>query len=344
MTIIHLLIGLGGGGAENFVFELAKENKKDGLKVLVIAISSIDKLKQKFINENIEVVFLNVVGFKSFFAGLLKLRRIIQNNSEVIMHAHMFHAVIFACIVKLSLIKLPIIFTLHTNYIKSGFRKALLYVTKPLRNIDVIFSKDSRKFYHKKDAIVIENGIDLSRFNLKHNPPARNTLIFIGRLEEPKNPLYLIELVKLIKDDCDILINVVGEGRLLNDLQKGIEANNFERYFNLLGYRNDISQLLSQSHCLIVPSLWEGMPLSILEAGAIGVPVISTPVGSIGSIINESNGYLSDLDKLHLQVVEVFQSYDTALSKAGKLKSLVDSKYNIKNTAKEHLKAYNSLS
>ena len=50
-------------------------------------------------------------------------------------------------------------------------------------------------------------------------------------------------------------------------------------YIKLLGLRNDIPNLLNKSHCLLMPSLWEGLPIVILEAGASRLPVISTPVG-----------------------------------------------------------------
>ena len=191
MTIIHLLIGLGGGGAEHFVYELSKQSKEENMKTLVVAITSNDLIKDKFEISDIETYTLNISSLQNFFIGFREFVYLLKKYNVTVLHAHMFHAVMLASLVKLFMPSLKIIFTLHSNFIKQSYRKVLLFATKWLRNSDIIFSADSKKWYHKTNAVVIANGIDTSRFKLSPDLPNIFTCLFLGRLDEEKNPLYL---------------------------------------------------------------------------------------------------------------------------------------------------------
>ena len=90
---------------------------------------------------------------------------------------------------------------------------------------------------------------------------------------------------------------------------------------NFLGSRNDVPYLLSQSDCLLLPSLWEAFPIVLLEAAASNIPVITTPVGSIDSFINDENGYLAKLSEFKMAMIEVMTNYADAKIKSKKLNS-----------------------
>ena len=343
MTIIHLLICLGSGGAEHFVLELAKQNKLQGYNVYVISISSIDRIKQKFIDNGITTIVLGVNKPTQVITGLKKLLAIVNENKKVLIHAHMFHAAMFGCVIKLLKPSVPLIFTLNNTYVKRWYRRVIFFLTRPLRNADIILSEDSRKWYQKSDSVVISNGIDISRFQLPHHPPELFTILFVGRMEEQKNPFYLIDLVLLLKEKYAFKINIVGVGGLKDQLIKKIAENKIEAYFNYMGYRKDIPELLSQSHCFIMPSLWEGMPVALLEAGAAGVPVIATPVGCIPTILNNENGYLADISTFHLAVQNVIDNYTEALNKALVLKKEVEGNYDIYSNSLRHIELYQKV-
>jgi glycosyltransferase involved in cell wall biosynthesis len=343
MTIIHLLIGLGSGGAEHFVLELANQNKLQGYKVYVISISSIDRIKKKFIDNGITTISLGVNKPTQVVAGFKKLLAIVNDNEEVLIHAHMFHAAMFGCFIKLLKPSVPLVFTLNNNYVKRWYRRLIFFLTRPLRNADIILSENSRQWYQKSDSVVISNGIDISRFQLPHNPPELFTILVVGRLQEQKNPFYFVDLVLLLKEKYSFKINVVGVGGLKDQLIKKIAEKKIEGYFNFLGYREDIPELLSQSHCLIMPSLWEGMPVALLEAGAAGVPVIATPVGSIPAILNNENGYVADISTFHLAVQNVIDNYAEALNKASVLKKEVEGNYDIYSNSLRHIELYQKV-
>lgn len=343
MTIIHLLVGLGGGGAEHFVLELAKKNKQDQNKVIVVGITAINLIESKFRDNNIECISLNINKPSMAYAGFKRLLQILRKNRHSIVHAHMFHAGMLACMSKLFIPSIVIVFTLHTNYVKQFYRKSLIYLTKSMRDADVIFSEDSKKWYHKSCSSVIQNGIETTKFNLEPQLSKQFTCLFLGRLEEPKNPLYLIDLVLQLKEKYRFVIKIAGDGGLKEELKRKIAIYKLEPWFDFLGFRSDIPELLSSSHCMIMPSLWEGMPISILEAGAAGVPIVATPVGSIPSILNEQNAYLGKLDAFHLKLGAVMDDYSLAEQKALELKSLILKKYDIANSADKHQELYSKL-
>ncbi|WP_423149742.1 glycosyltransferase [Rubrolithibacter danxiaensis] len=344
MTLIHLLIGLGGGGAESFLLEISKKIKENpGVEILVVTITTIDTIAYKYEAEGIKYISLGMNNSKGFLKKFKIFLNILKSYDQCVVHAHMFHACMLAALAKFFRPKVRIVFTLHTNFVKQKYRRILLFLTRKLRSEDIIFSADSKQWYHKENSKVIANGIDTSKFNLINKHSEIFTFLFLGRLAEPKNPLFLIDLSNKLKDRFKFKILVAGDGSLRQELEERIAKYKLQEYFSLLGFRDDIPCLFSQAHCLIMPSLWEGMPMAVLEAGAAGIPVISTPVGSIPTILNDKNAYLSNLEDFHLQMEEVILSYETAIRKGNLLQDLIKKEYDISSSARKHLKLYNKV-
>ncbi|WP_067149408.1 glycosyltransferase family 4 protein [Pseudotamlana agarivorans] len=346
MTILHLLIGLDGGGAEHMVLELANQSQKAGHKAIVVALSHRDLILHKFKEKKIDCYFINITSLKSLFDGLKKLKQIhLTNGKEIIFHCHMFHGLFMGLMYKILVKNIPITFTMHTNSVKQLYRKIILFISKPMRCADIIFSQNSKKWYLRNDCI-IPNGVDLSKFTpIEKSNQLENTpfiFLFLGRLNTPKNPLFLIQLIQeLVKrNHTNFLINIVGDGDLREKLEKAIDDNSVSQYIKLNGFKKDVSSFLTHANCLIIPSLWEGMPVSIIEAGASKLPVISTPVGSIPDFLNNDNAYLLELTKFHEGMISVMENYGKALEKGELLYKLVKSEYDIKKIATEHMELY----
>ncbi len=347
---IHLITGLSGGGAEHLVLELSKQAKQNGIKPLVISVSSLNDIEHKFNKHEIPCVFLKINSLKTIFRGIITLRGILKNKEyNPTIHAHMFHALLIAITYKVRyLSKMNIVFTLHNNSVSSFTRRCFLFLTKLFRSYDIIFSKNSKKWYLKNNTI-IPNGIDLEKFKYDLKEPRKKgeiiNFIFLGSLTEQKNPLILPEIVsKLLKEGLDnFVISVVGDGILRNDLEEAIKINGLTKKIILYGFRNDIPTLLKKHHCQIMPSLWEGMPISLLESGACGLPIISTPVGSIPDFLNEGNAYLNSPENFHLSMRNVINDYNQALRKADVFKDFVVQNYSIEAIYISHQNIYDQL-
>lgn len=349
MTIVHIPSSLAGGGAEQMVLQLAKESNAS-VKTIVISIADVKTLEQKFLDANIEVHFLGVNSFKnrSLISGLKKLHSLVKDKDDVIFHCHMFHAAIFGAYYNVFYKKIPTVFTLHTNKLDSFARRLGLYFTKPFRKADIIFSENASKWYLKKNH-VIPNGVDFSMFNPNENRRIDTSstfkFLFLGRMHEPKNPLYLVKAANLLKTSglANFEFSIVGDGHMKTELVTMIEKHNLSAHFKFHGFQNNIKPFLDEAHCLLLPSIREGMPIVILEAAAAKLPIITTAVGSIPDFLNSSNAYISDLKYFHENMIDVIHNYSDAKERADKLYHEIKSMFDIKSVYNKHIELYKSL-
>lgn len=348
MTVAHINIGLGGGGAEHIILELAKKGNQNGVKNIAISITDINAIEHKFQREGIETHYLNFKSFRFIKQTLKKMDDILGSEKNLVLHCHMFHGLMFGIFYNLLFKKVPIIFTLHNVLVEEIYRRHLLFFTKPIRKADINFSKNSKKWY-LNPIHIIPNGIDFSKFKAEQDrlylPNEKFIFLFLGRVEEQKNPLVIVELIaKLLKSGKrNFEIHVAGDGSLLNQLEKKIIQNNYVEYIKLLGFQKEVHTTIESSHCLILPSLWEGLPLTLIEASASKLPIITTPVGSIPEYFNATNSYVSDLQNFHLSMIEVMDDYENALIKANK--SFEDNKnlFDIEVVYQKHQELYNQF-
>ncbi|MBQ8228346.1 MAG: glycosyltransferase [Clostridia bacterium] len=123
-------------------------------------------------------------------------------------------------------------------------------------------------------AIKISNGIDVSRFFKEETAASSRyiNLVTVGRLSSPKNPLFIIDIIKelsLLRQD--FVFNWVGDGEMKNLIAETIKEKGLSEFFNLMGVRTDIPQILHSCSYFLMPSLFEGLPVSLVEAQAAGL-------------------------------------------------------------------------
>jgi glycosyltransferase involved in cell wall biosynthesis len=116
----------------------------------------------------------------------------------------------------------------------------------------------------------------------------------VGRLDEQKGYEYLIRAAQVVrKAHPEVLFVVAGDGPQRDELQDLIDSLDLRAHFRLLGFRSDAEVVTSAFDLYVCPSLWEGLPLTVLDAMALEVPVISTAVGGIREAINDGeSGWL----------------------------------------------------
>jgi len=107
-------------------------------------------------------------------------------------------------------------------------------------------------------------------------------ILSIGRLATQKGFEYLVKAVPFLKKKQipPFHIIIVGEGPLRGKLELLIKHLNVEREVRLLGFREDIGDLLNASDLIVLPSLWEGLSIALLEAMAASKPIVTTSIGS----------------------------------------------------------------
>jgi glycosyltransferase EpsF len=165
-----------------------------------------------------------------------------------------------------------------TNLVKV-YRFFMRFLITSFSNKYLGCSEEANKYMYGKTRLnkctFIPNGIDLTKFKsiVKIKDYELINFIAIGRFVAAKNCLFMAEvLFELSKIRQDFKMNWIGVGPLEEKVKKYIAKNDMEKYISFLGSRNDIADLLSKSDFMIFPSLWEGLPVTLIEAQATNTP------------------------------------------------------------------------
>lgn len=128
-------------------------------------------------------------------------------------------------------------------------------------------------------------------------PPDAPLLVFVGRLDQQKNPLLLIESLRLsVAAVPNLHLAIVGDGVLRSRVQEVVRAHRLAAQVHLLGVQPplEIAEILRGADLYVLCSAYEGMPIAMLEALATGLPVVSTDVGEVRLVVQDGiNGQIS---------------------------------------------------
>lgn len=111
-------------------------------------------------------------------------------------------------------------------------------------------------------------------------------LIAVGRLEDQKDPLTLLRaLTQVVRQEPSARCVIVGDGQLRSRVQETINFLGLSQHVELLGVRNDVYRLMAAADLHVSAARWEGLPRTLLEASAVGIPSVVTDVGGVREII-----------------------------------------------------------
>lgn len=143
---------------------------------------------------------------------------------------------------------------------------------------------DSEKFFRMSN--VNRNEI-LGLFDIPLN---KKVILYVGRLEPPKNPLLLVETFALINRQFpETVLVIIGEGSMKKKMVKRIKNLGLSQNVVFLGKKTqtDIAKIMNVSDVLLLTSAFEGMPRVVLEALACGLPVVSPDTGEVKLVIKD---------------------------------------------------------
>lgn len=200
--------------------------------------------------------------------------------------------------------------------------------------------------------VVIPNGIDSSTF--RPAPPAGSdvdspvTLLFVGRLHEQKNLHVLLEQFASARRQCrrDLRLVMVGDGPQRESLHEAAVQLGLGDRIEWRGWmdRRDLAAVYRQANIFINPSLYEGMPNTVMEAMASGLPVIASNVAGNSDLIDhDRNGLLFELDApgaLSHAIIALAQDDSLRETFSSRARQLVLDRYSWSTTAQQHLQLF----
>ena len=148
-----------------------------------------------------------------------------------------------------------------------------------------------------KSIVYIPNSVDTERFvpaTNKKSWDSKIDLIFVGRLAKPKGVDILLKAIRILIDqNFDISLSIVGDGPLKEELQHLTYKLGISSFVSFKGNQKDVLPFYHNSHILVMPSNWEGLPLVLLEGMACGLPIVATDIEGIHEGIEDgANGLL----------------------------------------------------
>lgn len=303
-----IITGLGMGGAEHVVVNLADALVKQGHKVMIAYLTGEILVRPQ--DPNVDVVAIGMSSARNIASAYIKLRNSVRDFKPDVVHSHMVHANILARLLRLS-IKIPrLICTAHNSNEGSRFRTLAYRLTDCLADIstnvcyEAVAASIAKGAVKKGRMVSIPNGIDTTKF--KFDAEARvsirkelnvgniHMVLAVGRLEPQKDYPNLMSAVASLKQKRqDFKVFIAGHGPLRGELEVLAQALDVDKYFTFLGIRRDIPALMSAADTFVLSSAWEGLPLVIGEAMACEREIVATDCGGVKEILGDA-GMLVD--------------------------------------------------
>ncbi len=305
------------GGGQAALLALAAHLDKERFEILISARDGGPLADEA---RRLGLRFLPVPFKKTFSLSMTRrIRRVLEENEIDILHTHGGIAGLLGRRASGKSKTPVVVHTLHgihyLHYRNKALRSLSIRLERHLsrRTDAVIFVSEAdlkegerHKLASGMKRILIKNGIDVTRFQeteifekakkelkwrLKLSPPIVGT---IARLHRQKGIVGLIRAAGQIhRGSPEAKIVVVGGGPLERTLRIEAQKLGLEGFFIMLGERTDARELLSLFDIFALPSLWEGLPLVLLEAAAMGKPIVATDIDGVREVIrNGETGLL----------------------------------------------------
>ncbi len=306
---------------------------------------------------------LGIGNIKAF----IKLEELQRINNYDIVHVHTPIAAIYGRLLKLSFPSLRTIYTAHGYHFLKGGSKLGWLLYYPIEKImakftDVIININKEdyeitkeKLRPKKCYLLNGVGLDLSKYKklsateiiekkkelaIKDND---FVVLMIAELNKNKNHIQLINAMKILSTQySNIKVLCIGDGGLREKLEQEITVKQLQNNIFMLGYRQDVNELINISNIGILLSHREGLPRNIMEFMACGRKVIATDIrGCRDLICNDRVGTLVKIDDYEA-TAKAIEKYYVLNDKSFKIQEEIK-KYDIENVNSELLKIYGNI-
>lgn len=295
MKIMFYISNLQKGGAERVVSVLANKMSENNE---IYIVNSYKNKSQYKLNKKIKQIFLLEDDKKNKlvknFLMLKNLKKVEKKYMPDVVVSFLPEPCYRACIVKL-ITKTPLILSVRNDpkvEYNGFFKRIITKIIYSISNGIVFQTDDAMNFFQDKivkKSIVIPNPINDEFLKFNDNSKKENVIVAAGRLEIQKNHLMLLDAFKdVLAKHNNYILKIYGKGELENFLNKKINEYGLNQNVFLMGHSDELYKDIANAKIYVLSSNYEGMPNSLMEAMALGIPCISTdcPCGGPRYLIN----------------------------------------------------------
>ena len=303
-TICQLLHSLTVGGAEVLAERLARQLGGE-FRVVFACLDDLGELGRSLRSDGFPVHVLH--RRPGLDLGCVRrLSRLLRQERVDVIHAHQYTPFFYATAARLLRARLPVMFTEHGRHQPDyPRRKRMIYNRAVLRQADRVIGvgETVRQALIANEGIapartsVIYNGIDLAAFDARTVDrasvrreigvgPDDFVIAQVARLDYLKDHATAVRTIaRVAEQNRQARLVIVGEGPLRGEIEQQIARACGTEIVRMLGLRRDVGRILAAADAFLLTSVSEGIPLTVIEAMAAGLPVVSTAVGGVPEVI-----------------------------------------------------------
>ncbi len=297
-----------------------------------------------------------------------QIKELIQKENIQIVHAHGSRAasnVIWPC----RTTNTPLVYTVHgwsfhddqpliIKKLRAFSEKIICHYSNEIICVSKSNADTGKKVFGLANAHVIENGINLQRFNPlvewanlrpELNFTTNDFIVgFIARCTKQKNPIIFLQALEIAHKNNPMIKGLfVGEGDMDNEVNTFIKEHKMEDYIYRSPFRTDVPELLHAIDVYCLPSLWEGLSIALLEAMAMEKAIIATPTDGTSELINhQENGLIipfNDAQALADKITQLSESPQLVQQYGHSARSLIEKRFNAQRVSDQVAQIYEKL-
>src|SRR5690554_853968 len=363
MEIVQIISNFSTGGAERFVIDLSNELYRTGNNVTIVRFfddKSLNLLEEE-VSSGIKIVTINKkMGFDFFL--LFKVFKYLRKHKAEIVHTHL-NSFFYSSLAFLFLRKPKYFYTIHSMPLKDIQNKFEFVIKKLFFKYKLVVPISISNEVHKDSLIHFGKNVRLI-FNgrvkptkTKNYPQVEETIknftenykypviLNIGNFKEAKNQELLIETVNELNDKEMIVKLLIMGGVKNGERYESLKNQTNPEATLFVGMVNNPTDYMFLSDIFCLSSLWEGMPISLIEAYSTKCLAVCTPAGGIVSMIEDGvNGLISvDFEKENLKIKLMEAIEISEIKKSEILNNAYldyEKLYSITKSSQEHMKLY----
>lgn len=360
MKILFVITGLGVGGAERQVVDLATRLVQLRYHVKICYLTGAPA--NSSIPNQIELIGLGMKkSVSGFFMAYAELRRIILRFQPDVVHSHMVHANILSRLVRLTTPIARLVCTAHSTNEGGKLRMLGYRLTARLADVSTNVSAEAVAAFEAQGAVApgtmlaIPNGIDTERFQpsdsirieLRKREGVHEDVrivLAVGRLAEAKDyPNLFRALADVFSTNDNVRLWIVGDGELRKGLEEEVARHGITEKVRFLGVQNNVVDWMNAADVFALSSAWEGFGLVVAEAMACEKVVVATDAGGVKEVLGDC-GYLvptRNSNSLSAALKETLQLPPKAAKTMGqRARERIVSQYSLENIAKRWCAIY----